>query len=109
MKMRIVRLLIAFSIVLSSIVSNAYALKDPNPAGYVEDLSSLPGLEIYQQHTTQEYSMSAWIEQHQKLYACGLMAAGFVMMYAFNAEFRKKVHAWLGLRAEGDNGEASAT
>jgi|GEM_PF-2316380 hypothetical protein len=103
MNFRIMRLTIAVIMLVSSIVPHTYAsLKDYNPAGYVDDLSSLPGLEIYQ-HKPAQYSVSSivkWIDANQMLCAAGLTAAGFVLLYVVSADVRNKVHAWLGLRAE---------
>lgn len=96
------RLTMAVIMLVSSIAPHAYALKDHNPGGYVDDLSSLPGLEVYQ-HKPSQHSLSAivkWIDANQMLCAVGLTVSGFVMLYVVSAEVRHKVHAWLGLRAE---------
>jgi hypothetical protein len=102
MNIRIIRLTMAIIVLASSIVCQAYALKDHNPQGYVDDLSSLPGPEIYQ-HKPGQYSIDSivkWIDAHQMLCAAGLTATGFILLYIISADVRHKVHAWLGLRAE---------
>lgn len=105
---RVMRLTLAIALLASSITPNIYALKDYNPAGHVDDLSSLPGLEIYQHKPSQHYSISSivkWIDANHMLCAAGLTATGFVLLYVVNVDVRNKVHAWLGLHSQMNNDE----
>ena len=91
------------TIVLICTIPHVYALKDCNPFCYIDDLSDLPGPEIYQQKPTQHYSvkvMIEWINTHQMICAAGLTMTSFALMYATDSTFRNKVHAWLGLHIE---------
>lgn len=99
---RITRLVMVVIICLSSIVHHASALQDYNTAGYVDDLSSLPGLEIYQ-HKPSQHSMSQvikWIHSNQMVCTVGLTVVGAVLMYVIHAELRHKINEWLGLQVE---------
>lgn len=94
MNIRMARVAIACIMLFASIVP-AHALKDPNPAGYVDDLSALPGLEIYHQ---KQNTLEAWIKHHQLLCACGVAIGGAVFMYMVSSAFRKKVQTLLGIQ-----------
>jgi hypothetical protein len=108
MNIRVMRLTLAIALMASSITPKAQALKDYHSGGYVDDLSSLPGLEIYQHKPSQHYSISSivkWIDANQMLCTAGLTVTGFVLLYVANADLRNKVHAWLGFNTEQSNEE----
>jgi hypothetical protein len=106
MKMRVGRLLIALVLLLPSGVRAVHALLDPNPKGYVDDLSWMPTPE--QQNNAPQGIMNGIFTQTQAVYAAGLTVAGFTFLYIVNAAFRDKVHTWLGLKAKNDAQETPA-
>jgi hypothetical protein len=101
MNKRFISLVVAV-ILMGSTITHTAGLKDYNPGGYIDDLSSLPGPEIYHR-PSQGYSVGTimkWVDGHQMLCAAGLTAAGFVLMYVVNPELRHKINGWLGFHAE---------